>query len=148
MIISSLKFSERVEGLHPLFATLFNYVKSNDLLNAPLGRIEIDGDNLFINNVEVQGLAADAQVLEMHEAYIDVHILLKGEETIGWKSIDQIEKITKPYSAEAECALSDDKPTSYTTLKEGEFAIVYPEDPHAPIIGTGVIRKLIAKVKL
>ena len=30
----------------------------------------------------------------------------------------------------------------------GQFVIVYPEDPHAPVIGSGKIRKLIAKVKL
>ena len=33
-------------------------------------------------------------------------------------------------------------------MQPGEFAIVYPEDPHAPVIGEGKIRKLIGKVKL
>ena len=51
MIVSNLQNSARVESLHPLFKQLFDYVKANDLLNAPLGRIELDGDNLFINNV-------------------------------------------------------------------------------------------------
>ena len=51
MIVSNLSNSSRVEALHPLFKTLFDYVKNNDLLHAELGRIVIDGDNLFINNV-------------------------------------------------------------------------------------------------
>ena len=51
MIVSNLQNSQRVEGLHPLFKTLFDYVKTHDLFHAELGRIEIDGDNLFINNV-------------------------------------------------------------------------------------------------
>lgn len=148
MIISSLKYSERVEGLHPQFKRLFDYVKSNNLLDAPLGRIVMDGDDFYINNIEVQGLTREAQVLEMHEVYIDVHILLAGEETFGWKSMEQIENISKEYNPEKDCALSDDKPTSYTTLKVGEFAIVYPEDPHAPNISDGAIRKLVAKIKL
>jgi beta-galactosidase beta subunit len=33
-------------------------------------------------------------------------------------------------------------------LKKGEFCIVYPEDPHAPAISNGKIRKLIGKVKV
>ncbi len=148
MIVSSLKYSQRVESLHVRFKTLFEFVKSNNLLEMPLGRVEVDGDNIFINNVEIDGVAADKQLLEMHQLYIDIHILLRGEETIGWKSIDEIENITKAYDEESECALSDDLPTSYTTLREGEFMIVYPEDPHAPAISEGKIRKLIAKVRL
>ncbi len=114
----------------------------------PLGRVEVDGDNIFINNVEIDGIAADKQPLEMHRIYIDIHILLRGNESIGWKSIDQLESITKQYDKESECALSDDQPTSFTTLREGEFMIVYPEDPHAPAISDGKIRKLIAKVRI
>ena len=51
MIVSNLQNSQRIEGLHPLFKSLFDYVKTHDLLHADLGRIEVDGDHLFINNV-------------------------------------------------------------------------------------------------
>ncbi|MFR9520406.1 MAG: YhcH/YjgK/YiaL family protein [Rikenellaceae bacterium] len=148
MIVTSLKYSQRVESLHPRFKVLFDYIKSNNLLEMPLGRVEVDGDNIFINNVEIDGVARENQPLEMHQLYIDVHILLRGEETIGWKSIDELENISKTYDSDSECALSNDTPTSYTTLREGEFMIVYPEDPHAPAISDGKIRKLIAKVRL
>ena len=80
MIVSRLENSSRIESLHPLFKQLFDYVKTHDLLNAPLGRIELDGDNLFINNVNPECVPADKQVLEMHRDYIDVHILLTGQE--------------------------------------------------------------------
>ena len=53
MIVSNLQNSQRVEGLHPLFKTLFDYVKTHDLFHAELGRIEIDGDNLFISVLHV-----------------------------------------------------------------------------------------------
>ena len=49
MIVSNLQNSQRIEGLHPLFKSLFDYVKTHDLLHADLGRIEVDGDHLFIN---------------------------------------------------------------------------------------------------
>ena len=148
MIVSNLQNSERVEGLHPLFKKLFDYVKANDLLNAPLGRIELDGDNLFINNVNSECIPAEKQVLEMHREYIDVHILLTGKETIGWNAIEDLKNITREYQKEGDCALSDDRPTTCVTLQPGEFCITFPEDTHAPIIGEGKIRKLIGKVKL
>ncbi|WP_291594647.1 YhcH/YjgK/YiaL family protein [Bacteroides sp.] len=148
MIVSNLKNSERIEGLHPLFKVLFDYVKSHDLLHADLGRIEIDGERLFINNVNPECVAAEKQVLELHHDYIDVHILLEGAERIGWKALEDLQKETKAYSKEEDCALYSDIPTTYVDLLPGQFAIVYPEDPHAPIIGNGKIRKLIAKVRI
>ena len=83
MIASDLKHSERIESLHPLFKTLFDYVKSHDLLHAEPGRIEINGNDLFINHVYTEGVPAEKQPLEAHRAYIDVHILLEGRERIG-----------------------------------------------------------------
>jgi YhcH/YjgK/YiaL family protein len=146
MILTTLQDSERIESLHPLFKTLFDYVKSHDLLNAPTGRIEIDGERLFINNVLAEGVDKDKQVLEMHRKYIDVHILLEGNEAIGWKPLNEIVNITKTYDEEGDCLLSDDSPTALIDLKPGNALIVWPEDPHAPVIGNGKIRKLIGKV--
>lgn len=148
MILSNFQHSDRIEGLHPLFKAAFDYIKSHDLLNAPLGRIEIDGEKLFINNSNPECVAAEDQVLEVHRKYIDIHVLLEGEETIGWKAIEDVTNETKAYDEEADCALYAEKADSYVTLKPGQFLIVYPEDPHAPIIGQGRIRKLIVKVKL
>jgi YhcH/YjgK/YiaL family protein len=148
MIVSNLKNTSRIESLHPLFKELFDFVKKTDFDALPLGRIELKGDDLFINNLNIDGADAAKQPLEMHREYIDVHILLDGTEQIGWKAIEDIEHYTKEYAAEGDCALSDDKPSFYVRLNKGEFCIVYPEDPHAPAISTGKIRKLIGKVKV
>lgn len=148
MIVSNLQNTQRVEKLHPLFKTLFDYVKTHDLLHTELGRIEIEGDRLFINNVNPECVSPDKQVLEVHHDYIDVHILLEGAERIGWKAIEDVTDVTKLYEKEGDCALYADVPTAFIDLLPGQFMIVYPEDPHAPVIGNGKIRKLIAKVKL
>ena len=148
MIISNLQNSQRIESLHPLFKPLFDYVKSHDLLHAEPGRVVIDGDNLYVNNVEAEGVDACRQPLEAHRQYIDVHILLEGKERIGWKALSDVTNETKPYDAEADCALYAEEADVYVDLKPGQFAVVYPEDPHAPLIGQGRIRKLIAKVRL
>lgn len=97
MIISNLQNSSRVESLHPLFKKLFDYVKTHDLLHTECGRIELDGDNLFINNSNPTCVTADQQVLEVHRDYIDVHILLEGQETVGWKALEDLTQETKVY---------------------------------------------------
>ena len=158
MIVSNLQHSARIEPLHPLFKQLFDYVKSHDLLHTPCGRIELDGNNLFINNVNPTCVKASEQVLEVHRNYIDIHILLEGKERIGWKAIEDVnqlkqayqeeDQLKQAYQEEGDCALYSDVPTTFVDLLPGQFAIVYPEDPHAPVIGEGKIRKLIAKVKI
>ncbi len=137
-----------MEILHPLFKPLFDYVKSCDLFCAQLGRIELDGDNLYIMNSEVDAIPQEKQVLELHHQYIDVHILLEGRERIGWKAADDLTQEVKAYSSDGDCALYGDAPSMWVDLLPGQFVIVYPEDAHAPCIGEGKIRKLIAKVKL
>jgi len=148
MILTDLQNTERIENLHPLFKTLFEYVKTHDLLQAPIGRIVLDGDNLFINNDEAICRPADKQVLEIHRKYIDVQIVLEGEESVGWKPLAEIQHISKIYDAEKDFELSDDKPSTYFHVTAGQIYILFPEDPHAPIIGEGKIRKAIGKVKI
>ncbi len=148
MILTNLQSTDRIENLHPLFKKLFDYVKTHDLLKAPLGRIVLDGDNLFINNDEAICRSVDEQVMEIHRKYIDVQIVLEGEESVGWKPLNEIQHISKAYNEVLDFELSDDKPSTYFHVIPGQIYILFPEDPHAPIIGEGKIRKAIGKVKV
>lgn len=148
MIISTLTLSERIEGLNPSFKKLFDFVKQNDLLKAAPRRIELVGNDLFINNSEVELLTVENQVLEIHERYIDVHIPLDGPEIIGWKPAADLRHVKSAYDEAGDFAFYTDKPDTYITLQPGQFVIIYPEDAHAPIIGTGKLRKLVAKIKI
>ncbi|MFI3268585.1 MAG: YhcH/YjgK/YiaL family protein [Rikenellaceae bacterium] len=148
MIIANIKNSSRIEALNPHFKEIFDYVKSKNFLEEPLGRIELDGDNIFINNVEVALVPKDEQQLEMHREYLDIHIPLDKTEIIGWKSLGDVQHISKEYNGETDLEFCSDKPTCYIDVQPGEFLIVYPEDCHAPIIGEGTIRKVVIKIKL
>lgn len=148
MVLSTLQDSMRVEGMHPLFKKALDYVKTHNLLSAQCGRVEIDGDKLFINNSNPVCVKAEEQVLEVHRQYIDIHILLEGVETIGWKPLADCHNEVKAFDEAADCALFGDVPSTYVTMMPGQMLIVWPEDAHAPIIGEGSIRKLIVKVKL
>ena len=148
MILSTLQDCGRFEVLHPLFKKAFDYVKSHNLLDAPLGRIEVEGDALFINNSNTECVKAEKQVFEVHRKYIDIHVLLEGEETVGWKPLSDCRNETKPYNEDEDCALYDEQAATYFKMQPGQILIVWPEDAHAPVIGEGKIRKLIIKVKI
>lgn len=148
MILTNIEECDRYEYISPLFKQLFDYVRSHDLLNMPIGRIEIDGDRLFINNSDPECVPQEEQRLEVHRIYTDVHILLEGHERIGWSPLSDINSIAVDYDTEGDYMFYSDAPATWFDLTPGQMLIAFPEDAHAPIVGCGKIRKAIAKLKI
>lgn len=148
MIIGSLKNTGRIEVLNPHFKKVFDYIKSHDLTNIPVGKIEIDGENAWINVSEVEGKEPGEAKLESHNLYIDIQLPLIGKETFGWKAREAL-KVEKEggYNVMKDITFYADEPSLYFTLKPGDFAVLFPEDGHAPCIGSGSIKKVVVKVK-
>lgn len=148
MILAHLTESARYEQLHPLFKTAFDFIKSNNLLKMETGRIELESNRLFINNIKANLIKKEKQALEIHKKYIDIHIPLDKTEIIGWKSLSDLNKPREKFDTEKDFALFDEPASNYIEVHPGEFLIVFPEDAHAPVIGEGVLRKLIVKIEL
>lgn len=148
MIIDALKNSESAECLHPAFKSVFDYVKSHDLLRMEPGRVELDGEDVYINVVETEGKDKSAAVLETHDEYIDIQFPLAGEETFAWKSRSGLVKLREAYNAKDDIAFYTDEAGFHFTLHPDEFAVFFPQDGHAPCIGKGKMKKAIAKVKV
>lgn len=147
MILAHIEDSERYFSLHPLFKQLFDYVKTHDLSQVPPERITLDGERLFINVADASLKSPEEQVLEVHRRYIDVHFSLSSSEVMGWSPLQGLQtESVNPFNEEDDYAVYAEPAQTYLTIRPGEFAIVWPEDAHAPIIGEGKLRKLIAKV--
>lgn len=147
MILGSLQNTERIEKMHPGFKTFFDYVKANDLLNTEMGTIELDGDELFVINTEIDGKKPEDARLEAHQVYIDIQLLLDGNEAIGWKALEDAEQVSVPYDEDKDLVFYADEADEIINLQPGQFMIFFPEDVHAPGIANGKIRKIIAKIK-
>lgn len=149
MVLASLADAARYEALHPLLKKAFSYLRSHDLRQVPAGRISLDGDALYINVADATLLPAEAQKLEVHRAYLDIHVPLSGPEVIGWRHLSDIDVPPEaPFDEAGDFALYAAPASTYFTVTPGQFAIVWPEDAHAPILGTGTLRKAIVKVRL
>ena len=146
MILDSLKNASASFSLNPRFKKAFDYIKNNDLAKMEPGKIVLDGDNLFISLVEIDGKKPEVAKMEAHKKYIDIQIVLVGQEMMGWSAIENCKREIAPYNAENDIIFYTDKPTSYITVNPGEFAIFFTEDGHAPAISNGRIKKAIVKV--
>lgn len=149
MIHAILSESSRYEALHPLFKRAFDYLKSHDLLALEPQTITIDGDEIYGSLMELESHPQDEQPLEAHDKHIDIQLLLAGNERIGWRPRSLCTDVTVPYDQEKDILFFGERPTSFVDLLPGDFVILYPEDAHAPMIGSGKeIKKIIVKVKL
>ncbi|MCR9013339.1 YhcH/YjgK/YiaL family protein [Gabonibacter chumensis] len=147
MIIDKLLNSSCVEDLNPYFKAVFDYIKTHDMTDMPLGRIDIAGEDAYIKVDEVDGKEKEEAFLERHESYIDIQLPLLGEEIYGWKAKEDLREIKKAYDVEGDFMFYQDRPSFYFPLQAGEFVIFFPEDAHAPCIGSGKIKKIVAKIK-
>lgn len=146
MIIGDLREVNRYFSLHLRMRKVFEYASQHDFTTMKAGRIELDAKQLFINLEEVELKEKDEQLIEVHRKYIDVHIPLIAEEAIGWKALVDLGEPDIQYDEDKDFAFYQQLADQYFHIKPGQFAICFPEDGHAPLIGIGKQRKLIAKI--
>lgn len=147
MILDSLNNSALYHAVHPRLEKAFGLIASTDWSKIETGIHELDGKEIYVNVMERElKKPADAK-LEVHNAYIDIQVLLHGEgETFGWSERKDVSKPLAAFDAEKDVQLFDDAPQTYYTLRPGQFTLLLPEDAHAPMVGEGVVRKAIVKV--
>ena len=118
----------------------------------PDGKIEIDRQRMYAMVFSYKTESTEGFPFEAHKKYIDVQIMLRGEERMD-VSLDADLPIRTPYSEDADAVLFD-APGSYSSLvaRVGQFAVFFPGDVHRPCASLdGVstdVRKLVVKIRL
>lgn len=150
MILDSLSNASKYSTLNPWFAKAFAYIHTTDLASLEVGKFDIDGDNLRGIVSDKNGVKAEESTakFECHNAHIDIQVCIHGKETIGWKPRGTCVSPRGEYNAEKDVLFYDDAPDMFFGTTDNQFAIFYPEDVHAPMIGEGQIKKLVIKVKI
>jgi len=146
MIIDALANGHKYAALHPQFKAAFDYLTSTDLSALEVGKLEVAGMKTAV--MEKEGVTAEtaSEKFECHNNNIDIQVLISGTETMGWTPRENCTAPKGEYNPEKDVLFYADKPQMHFTLEAGQFVIFYPEDVHAPMIGDGVIKKLVVKV--
>ena len=146
MILDLVENSGRYESLNPRFKQAFDFLKTTDLATLPLGKIELDGNSLYVNVQEIEGKTSEVALMETHEQYIDIQVPISGTETMGWIARAKLKHISEAYNAEKDMTFYADKTTNLIRVQPSEFVIFFPEDGHQPGIVKGKLKKIIVKV--
>jgi biofilm protein TabA len=147
MILARLEQAERYLALHQDFAAAFAFLREGAIGDQPPGRIEI-GRGMYAVVSQSPARPRSEALLEAHRKYIDIQYVIAGIEEIGWKSRSGCQRPRGDYDAERDIEFFGDTPESYLTVRCGQFTIFFPDDAHAPLIGTGKVHKIVIKVPL
>lgn len=148
MIVANLNNSSKYYSIHHGIREILEYIQLRDFTNVPTGRIELNGEKLFINLDEPNLVPKEMQKLEFHRKYIDIQVPLLLPEEMGWSDINNLGNADIKYDEQKDCGFYTCLAENYFKVFPKQFAIFFPEDAHAPIIGNGKQRKLIGKVLL
>lgn len=124
---------------------VLDFVKSLNV-NTKCRRYEIS-ERIYANVEEYHTRSEFECMLEGHRKYIDIQLLISGEERIDFINTDGL-KILENYDCERDI-LFYKKPKSELSriyLNGTNFAIFFPEDAHAPQITTLNLQNNVKKV--
>ena len=153
MVITDINSPElsKYAALDPHFERAFAEIKRIMENGAEDGKHVFEGDALYANLFTYESKAEEDSAFEAHEKYIDIQVVLEGEEIIGFETVDKLTPKTE-FSEDGDYILyhlndSYDK----VRLCHGELAIIFPKEPHAPGIAAcdnkpSRVRKLVVKV--
>lgn len=148
MIIDRLEALSRYCPLLPELLEVEQFLLRQPAGGPGLGRHEIDGARLYVLVAEGPGKPRETVRLEAHHRYIDVQVTLAGDEVIGWRPTPLCQVAAEPYRPDKDIVFFGDAPCGWLAVPPGHLAIFYPEDAHAPMAGTGSIRKAVFKIAL
>jgi biofilm protein TabA len=149
MIIDTLNNASKYTSLNPLFAKAFDFINQNDVSTLENGVIQIeDGLKVIVSTANGKTAEASLAKFECHDKNIDIQVCVHGLETMYWKPREKCVTPNGDYNPEKDVRFFSDAPDMSFQLTDGQFAIFYPEDVHAPMIGEGEIKKLVFKVKI
>ncbi len=148
-----------------IFDRVSNYKRYffNDLFHEIFEKIQLidintnNGDFHVNENYVIKVMSyetkLDGDIVENHDKYVDIQILLKGKERIGMYSHDQV-SLKRPYDELSDCRFFSinkmSKPKSEIILESGYMAVFFHEDIHNPQLAVDneieLLKKIVVKV--
>ena len=150
MILGTIQYHSRYAGLGAGVSLGLRYMAEHDLASLPVGKYQIDGDNVCFEVSEIQTVATNERHFETHKEHIDIHITLEGEEWFGYAPVNNM-KGEQTYNAEKDSTYYEGGEGVYLQAPKGQFILFMPEDAHKAGVsfnGQGRVKKIVIKVKI
>jgi YhcH/YjgK/YiaL family protein len=152
MIFDQLDSALMYAGIGERIATGLALLNEDSVRNAVSGKYAVRGDDIFCIVDEYKTKLIEEGRLEIHRKYLDIQYIVSGSECIGTAPLEGLIKET-PYNGERDLAFYKYTPVmSKLVLKQGMFAIFWPNEAHMPGCRIGTVpqkvKKIVVKIRM
>ncbi len=109
----------------------------------------LEEGNLWYNIIEVNTELAEDRQFEIHKHFIDVHVLLEGQEFMGYAHDELVVNDLRMADQDVYFGLSQEG--RYLEMNPGEMAMFFPHEIHKPLCHLSgqprKVRKAIIKIR-
>lgn len=152
MVFDTIDHADNYVWTGPDVSCVLEKVKEYNPENYPGGKVEIDGERIYLLLNSYETRTRENALCEAHKAYLDVMYMVEGEEDVYVKPVSQLRQITQPYSSSIDALLAQtDEDASVVHLTAGSFLVLYPQDAHAPgccVHEPMQVKKIVAKIRI
>lgn len=137
-------------GLHPVLQQALTLAVAANPQEKTPGRYELQGDNIFMNIMQFATQSPEQKKAELHREYIDIQVLLSGEERILFGMTDSARQCKEMHVEDDYQLCSQIADEQAMVLKPGRFVIFMPGEPHKPgcvVQAPMDIKKVVIKVR-
>lgn len=150
MFIGDLTRSDYQIGLPKIIVEVCEQLKTLDLAALETGRHDLS-EQIYMNVMELDTAEASSKQAELHRKYVDVQLLISGQECIEYSVQFPTLSIYTPYNEADDYQLTPEiEGKNSIILQPKQFVVFLPYEPHKPVCnphGEVVhLKKLVVKI--
>ena len=152
MLTTSVKIGNKYNYTEEKIEQALTFLRTTDFTGMEPGKVAIDGDRIFAEIQEYTTKDPKDCRFETHRKYYDIQYVAEGEECFGYAPVNTM-LASMEYDEERDLIFYEEPAEAGAViLKKGDFAIVPPEDGHAPrrmtAAGPCKVKKIVVKIKI
>jgi YhcH/YjgK/YiaL family protein len=146
MIYDSLTHLPRYAALGPRWAAATEFLSRSDLVKLPDGKIDLIPGEVWAIVVRKEGRPLTVDKFEYHRRYADIHYSPSGGERIAWQLDFDGLTLAGDFDVEKDFGMMSGPLREFLVMKPDRFAILFPGEPHAPLLGDCLLTKIALKI--
>jgi len=149
MISGNIYHLDLVPYLPATLRGAIEYVKKHITVETPLGTLEIQGKQIFVMISNDSTDVLEKRRAEFHAKYLDIQIVLQGEEGMAFSNLPAGEPDTDWLVEKDVAFVAAGDREKHFVMQAGDFVVYYPGEVHKPLCAVGApahVRKAVVKI--
>ncbi len=145
MIIDAIKNLDRYKGLSLNMDLAIEYIRAAPLSETPLGHTVVADERVHFNHFQyTTAEKTDGSLFEAHQRYLDLHVVLSGQELVAVTPIEALEQVEE--RPDEDSVMYRGEGVLHFPITTGQFVLLYPGEGHLPRLAIDGVNSNVDKV--